>query len=216
MTGLFQVVAIGILLFAPAGTFHYWQAWVFLSVFTVSAVLPSVYLQLTNPDVLERRMRSGPVAEGRSVQRFVMAVLYLSLAAMCVVSALDHRFGWSAVPTAVSWIGAALCAVGLGVMVMVAVQNRYASTTVQVQSDQQVVSHGLYGLVRHPMYTGNTIMLVGLPLALGSYWALIFIVSGLSVLAWRIRDEETMLREELAGYNEYTRKVRYRLVPSVW
>lgn len=216
MSGLMQAAALGLLLFVPAGTFHYWQAWTFLAVFALSAWVPSVYVQLTNPAALERRMRGGPVAEGRAVQKIVMAGLYLSLAAMCVVSALDHRFGWSAVPTSLCIAGSVLVAIGMGAVVLVATQNNYASTTVQVESGQHVVSTGLYGLVRHPMYTANAIMLVGIPLALGSYWALIFVVPGLAVLASRIRDEETLLREELAGYRDYTRTVRYRLVPCVW
>lgn len=216
MSGLMQAAALGLLLFVPAGTFHYWQAWTFLAVFALSAWVPSVYVQLTNPAALERRMRGGPVAEGRAVQKIVMAGLYLSLAAMCVVSALDHRFGWSAVPTPLCIAGSVLVAIGMGAVVLVATQNNYASTTVQVESGQHVVSTGLYGLVRHPMYTANAIMLVGIPLALGSYWALIFVVPGLAVLASRIRDEETLLREELAGYRDYTRTVRYRLVPCVW
>jgi protein-S-isoprenylcysteine O-methyltransferase Ste14 len=99
---------------------------------------------------------------------------------------------------------------------MVIIQNSYASATVQVQADQKVVSSGLYGLVRHPMYTGNVIMMVGIPLALDSYWGLVFVVPGLLVLASRIRDEEKLLQKELAGYREYTQKVRYRLVPSMW
>jgi len=216
VSGLVQLVVVGVLLFLPAGTFGYWQAWVFLAVFALSAWIPSIYLQLRNPAALERRMRGGPVAEGRTVQKFVMAGLYLSLAAMCVVSGLDHRFGWSAVPTALCVVGDVLVAVGLFVVVLVVIENSYASTTVQVEEGQEVVSTGLYGLVRHPMYTGNVIMLVGLPLALGSYWALVFVVPGLIVLASRIRDEEKMLADELTGYREYTQKVRYRLVPCMW
>jgi protein-S-isoprenylcysteine O-methyltransferase Ste14 len=216
VSGLVQVVAIALLVFVPAGTFDYWQAWVLLAVFALSAWIPSIYLQVANPVALQRRMRSGPVAEGRTVQKVVMAGLYLSLAAMCVVSALDHRFGWSTVPAAICLIGSALVAVGLGAVVVVATQNNYASTTVQVEAGQNVVSTGLYGLVRHPMYTANVIMLVGIPLALGSYWALIFVVAGLLVLGSRIRDEESMLREELVGYHDYTTRVRYRLVPGIW
>jgi protein-S-isoprenylcysteine O-methyltransferase Ste14 len=102
------------------------------------------------------------------------------------------------------------------VVALVIVQNSYAASTVRVRADQEVVSTGLYGLVRHPMYTGNVIMLVGIPLALGSYWGLVFVVPGLIVLAWRIRDEEKLLREELTGYREYTQSVRYRLVPLMW
>lgn len=216
VSGLVQMAAIGLLLFVPAGSFDYWQAWAFLAVFALSAWLPSVYVQLTNPAALQRRLRGGPTEEARPVQKIVMAGLYASLVAMCVVSALDHRFGWSTVPAVVCVIGGALAAVGLGLVVLVVTQNNYASTTVQVEAGQHVVSTGLYGLVRHPMYTANVVMLVGIPLALGSYWALVFVVPGLAVLAWRIRDEEKLLREELAGYGEYASKVRYRLVPCVW
>jgi protein-S-isoprenylcysteine O-methyltransferase Ste14 len=214
--GFAQLVAIGLLIFLPAGTFDYWQAWVFLAVFALTAWFPSIYLQITNPVVLERRMRSGPIAEGRTVQKIVMIGLYGSLVAVCVVSALDHRFGWSTAPAAVCVIGNMLAGAGLIVTVLVAVQNTYASTTVQVETGQKVVSTGLYGLVRHPMYTGNVLVLVGLPLALGSYWALIFVLPGVAVLAARIHDEEKLLGDELDGYHEYTKKVRSRLIPQVW
>jgi protein-S-isoprenylcysteine O-methyltransferase Ste14 len=216
VSGLVQLVAIGVLLFVAAGTFAFWQAWAFLAVFALSAWLPSIYLQVTNPVALQRRMRSGPTAEGRPAQKVAMAGLYLALIAMCVVGGLDHRFGWSSVPPAICLVGDVLAALGLGVVVLVAIQNTYASTTVQVEAGQKVVSTGLYGLVRHPMYTGNALMLVGLPLALGSYWALIFIVPGLLVLASRIHDEEKLLAEELDGYLDYTQKVRSRLVPYMW
>jgi protein-S-isoprenylcysteine O-methyltransferase Ste14 len=216
VSGLVQLVAIGVLLFVAAGTFAFWQAWAFLAVFALSAWLPSIHLQVTNPVALQRRMRSGPTAEGRPAQKVAMAGLYLALIAMCVVGGLDHRFGWSSVPTAICLVGDVLAALGLGVVVLVAIQNTYASTTVQVEAGQKVVSTGLYGLVRHPMYTGNALMLVGLPLALGSYWALIFVVPGLLVLASRIHDEEKLLAEELDGYLDYTLKVRSRLVPYMW
>lgn len=216
VSGLVQLAAIGVLLFWPAGTFDYWQAWAFLTVFALSAWIPSIYLQLTNPEVLQRRMRGGPVAEGRTVQKVVMAGLYGSLAAMCVVSALDQRFGWTSVPTVLCVVGNLLVAVGLGVVVAVAVQNSYASTTVQVEAGQEVVSTGLYGVVRHPMYTGNVLMLVGTPMALGSYWGLAFAVPGVLVLASRIHDEEKLLNDELTGYRQYTQTVRYRLMPCLW
>ncbi|SPM28091.1 integral membrane protein, partial [Mycobacterium terramassiliense] len=214
--GLVELLVFGSMVFLPAGTFHYWQAWVFLVVVGISAWIPAVYLLRKNPAALEARMRGGPAAEGRLAQRVIIAGLYVSLAAMVVVSCLDHRFGWSPVPTAVCVLGDVLVAVGLGVVALVIIQNSYASATVQVQADQKVVSSGLYGLVRHPMYTGNVIMMVGIPLALGSYWGLVFVVPGLLVLTSRIRDEEKLLQKELDGYLEYTRKVRYRLVPSMW
>ncbi len=216
VSGLVQLVLIGVLLFVPAGTVDYWQAWVFLAVVAVSTVIPSMYVQRTNPAAMQRRMRGGPAAEARAAQQLVMAGLYGSLVAMVVVSSLDHRFVWSRVPAAVCLVGDVVAAVGLGMVMLVIVQNSYASSTVQVESGQTVVSRGLYGLVRHPMYTANVIMMVGIPLALGSYWGLVFVIPGLLTLAWRIRDEETLLRDELDGYREYTRKVRYRLVPGVW
>jgi protein-S-isoprenylcysteine O-methyltransferase Ste14 len=214
--GVVEFVVFGSMLFFPAGTFNYWQAWVFLAVVGVAAWIPAVYLLRMNPAALEARMRGGPTAETRVAQRVIIAGLYASLAAMVVVSALDHRFGWSAVPTAICVVGDVLVAIGLGVVAMVIIQNSYAAATVQVQAGQKVVSTGLYGLVRHPMYTGNVIMMVGIPLALGSYWGLVFVVPGLIVLASRIRDEEKLLQKELDGYLEYTQKVRYRLLPSMW
>ncbi len=214
--GLVELVVFGSMLFFPAGTFDYWQAWVFLVVVILSAWIPTIYLQRKNPVVLERRMRGGPAAETRTAQKVVIGGLYLSLAAMVVVSVLDHRFGWSPVPTAICLVGDVLVAVGLGVVVLVIIQNSYAAATVQVEAGQKVVSTGLYGLVRHPMYTGNVIMMVGIPLALGSYWGLVFVVPGLIVLASRIRDEEKLLQEELDGYREYKQKVRYRLMPCMW
>ena len=214
--GLVELVAFGLMLFLPAGTLNYWQAWVFLVVVALAAWIPSVYLLRTNPVVLERRMRGGPAAETRMVQKVVIGGLYLSLAAMVVVSVLDHRFGWSPVPPAICLVGDVLVAVGLGVVAVVVIQNSYAAATVRVEAGQKVVSTGLYGLVRHPMYTGNVIMMVGIPLALGSYWGLLFVVPGVMVLASRIRDEEKLLQKELDGYGEYTQKVCYRMVPGMW
>src|ERR1700758_1316627 len=214
--GLLEPVVFGLMLFLAAGTFNYWQAWVFLVVFALSTWIPSSYLLRKNPVALERRMRAGPTAETRMVQKVLIAGWLLSLAAMFVVSALDHRFGWSPVPTAISLVGDVLVAVGLGVMMLVVIQNSHAAATVRVEAGQKLISTGLYGIVRHPMYTGNVIMMIGIPLALGSYWGLVFVIPGLIVLPLRIRDEEKRLQEELDGCREYTQKVRYRLVPCMW
>ena len=210
------LLAFGSMLFLPAGTFRYWQAWVFLAVFALSTWVPSVYLLRTNPAALERRMRAGPLAETRVLQRIVITVMFICFPAMLVVSALDHRFGWSVVPVAVSAVGDVLVAVGLGTAMLVVIQNGYAAANVTVESGQTLVSTGLYAVVRHPMYTGNIILLVGIPLALGSYWGLVFVLPGLIVLALRIRDEEKLLEKELSGYQDYERQVRYRLVPYMW
>lgn len=210
------LVAFGLMLFLPAGTFHYWQAWVFLAVFALSTWIPSVYLIRTNPAALERRMRAGPFAETRTLQKVVISVVFICFPAMFVVSALDHRFRWSPVPAAVSLVGDVLVAIGLIAAMLVVIQNGYAAANVTVEAGQKVVSSGLYGLVRHPMYTGNVIMMVGVPLALGSYWGLGFVIPGVIVLALRIRDEEKLLEVELAGYGAYMQKVRCRLLPYLW
>jgi len=210
------LAAFGLMLFLPAGTFQYWQAWVFLAVFALSTWIPSVYLMRTNPAALERRMHVGPLAETRTLQRIVIAVVFICFPAMFVVSAFDHRFGWSPVPATVCLIGDVLVAIGLGIAMLVVIQNGYAAANVTVEAEQKVVSTGLYGLVRHPMYTGNVILMIGVPLALGSYWGLVFVVPGLIVHVLRIGDEEQLLGQELNGYREYAQQVHYRLVPYVW
>lgn len=214
--GLIEPVVFGLILFLVAGTFDYWQAWVFLAVFALSTWIPGVYLLRTNPDALKRRMRAGPTAETRTKQKAFIASWYLSLVSVFVISALDHRFGWSQVPTAVCLVGDILVAIALGVVMLVVIQNSYAAAVVRVEEGQKLVSTGLYGLVRHPMYTGNVILIVGIPLALGSYWGLLVLVPAVFVLALRIRDEENLLQDELDGYRAYTQEVRHRLVPGVW
>jgi protein-S-isoprenylcysteine O-methyltransferase Ste14 len=210
------LVAFGLLLFLPAGTFHYWQAWVFLAVFAFYTWIPSIYLVRKNPAALERRMHAGPLAETRTLQQIVSTVVFICFPAMLVVSALDHRFGWSPVPTTVTVVGDILVAVGLGVAMLVVAQNGYAAANITVESGQTLVSTGLYGLVRHPMYSGSVIMMVGVPLALDSYWGLVFVIPALVALALRIRDEEELLQQQLGGYREYEQRVHYRLVPFVW
>jgi protein-S-isoprenylcysteine O-methyltransferase Ste14 len=210
------IVFFGVFLFWPAGTFNYWQAWVFIAIFTAVSSGPTMYWGLRKPEVLRRRMHAGPLAETRAAQKFATVGTIAMVVAALVVSALDHRFGWSQVPTPVVVIGGILVAFGLGMATMVVNQNSYAAATITVEAEQPVISTGLYGLVRHPMYAGALIMMVGMPLALDSYWGLVTLVPGAAVLALRITDEEKMLREELNGYDEYTHKVHYRLVPGVW
>ncbi|MGV0697852.1 methyltransferase family protein [Mycolicibacter sinensis] len=210
------LLAFGLLLFVPAGTLHYWQAWMFLAVFAVSTWIPSIYLMRTNPAALQRRMRAGPLAESRPLQRLVITAVFLCFAAIFVLSALDHRFGWSMVPTPVCLLGDALVAIGLGVAMVVVIQNGYAAANVTVEAGQTLVSTGLYGWVRRPMYTGNVLLMIGTPLALDSYWGLVLLLPGMVLLVLRIRDEERLLTAELSGYREYTKKVRYRLFPYFW
>lgn len=205
-----------LILLLPAGTLHYWQAWVFIAVFTVATIVPTVYLARANPAALQRRMRAGPRAEPRTAQKFIITGSFLGLFVTMVFSALDHRFGWSSVPAWVSLLGDVLVGAGLGIAMLVIVQNSYAGATVTVEAGQSLVSDGVYKFVRHPMYVGNVIMMIGIPLALGSYWGLLFIIPGAGVLALRILDEEKLLMHELPGYREYAGRVRYRLVPYIW
>ncbi|HTQ20211.1 isoprenylcysteine carboxylmethyltransferase family protein [Mycobacterium sp.] len=216
VSSIIGLAVFGLILFLPAGTLKYWQAWVFLGVFTAASTGPAIYMARTNPAVLQRRMHSGPTAESRTIQKIVNIGFYLTLFAMTVFSVFDHRMGWSAVPTWVCLLGDALLATGLGIAILVVIQNRYAAATVTVESGQTVVSGGVYKFVRHPMYVGSLIMMLAIPLALGSYWGLLFVIPGVLVLVVRILDEEKVLTHGLAGYADYTQRVRYRLAPHVW
>jgi protein-S-isoprenylcysteine O-methyltransferase Ste14 len=215
-SAVFGVAFFAALLFWPAGTLNYWQAWVFIAVFMAATLVPSIYLAVKDPAALQRRMKAGPMAESRALQKLVISGTILAVIAVLVVSALDHRFGWSQVSTPIVIVGDILVVVGLGIAQLVVIQNSYAAATITVEAEQPVVDTGLYGLVRHPMYVGALIMMLGMPLALDSYWGLVTLVPGVALLVLRIDDEEKMLRQELAGYDEYTQKVHYRLVPGVW
>lgn len=215
-TSLGGILSWVLILLLPAGTLHYWQAWVFIAVFTLATIVPTIYLSRANPAALQRRMRAGPRAEPRTAQKFIITGSFLGLFATMVFSALDHRFGWSSVPPWLSLVGDVLVATGLGIAMLVIVQNSYAGATVTVEADQTLVSGGLYKFVRHPMYVGNVIMMIGIPLALGSYWGLLFVIPGTIALTLRIFDEEKLLFHELPGYREYAERVRYRLVPYIW
>ena len=216
MQSVIALLAFGVLLFVPAGTLHYWQAWVFLAVFTIASLYSAVYLFRKNPAVVERRMRAGPKAETRPVQKVVTSAISIVFIALLVFSALDHRFGWSPVPPAVSLIGDALVAIGLGIAIFTVNQNSYAAANIAVEETQTVTSTGLYGIVRHPMYMGGLIMFAGIPLALDSCWGLAVLVPVVIAVVVRIADEEKLLNQELAGYREYASKVHHRLVPYVW
>jgi protein-S-isoprenylcysteine O-methyltransferase Ste14 len=215
-SSVFGLIVLSAVVFLPAGTLNYWQAWVFIATFMVATIFPSIYIARTNPAALQRRMHGGPRAEARTIQKILITGAWVGLFALLVISAYDHRMGWSSVPAWVCLLGDVLLATGLGIAMLVVIQNGYAAATVTVETGQTVVSGGVYTFVRHPMYVGNMIMMVGVPLALGSYWGLVFVVPGVVALMLRILDEEKLLTHELAGYREYTQRVRYRLVPYVW
>jgi protein-S-isoprenylcysteine O-methyltransferase Ste14 len=161
-------------------------------------------------------MRGGPTAETRPIQKLVMWAVLTSVVATGVVSALDWRFGWSHVPTAVVVLGNIVVGASLVAAQWVVIQNNFAGASISVEAGQPVISTGLYGIVRHPMYICALVMMVATPLALGSYWGLVPVIATAPALVARIFDEEKMLRVELPGYVDYTRKVRYRLLPYVW
>ena len=210
------LVVIAVLVFVPAATVAYWQGWLFIIVFALSTNLIGLYLARHDPALLQRRMKFGPQAETRPVQKALVGLAFVAFSALPLVSALDHRLGWSDVPDWVSVFGAFLVWLGLMIDLLVFRRNSFGASTIETMEGQTVISSGPYALVRHPMYVGALVMLVGVPLALGSYWGLLFVIVFVPVLALQILDEEAMLLRELDGYAEYTRSVRYRLVPGVW
>ena len=213
---LLLIVSLAMALFIPARTLDYWQAWVFLALFFVPVLAITVYLMKNDPDLLERRIRSGPRAEKQLSQKVTLFTIRLAFGAMIVVSALDHRFAWSRVPLYMVAAGDVLVAIGLLVGFCVFKANTFASATIEVADGQRVISTGPYSLVRHPMYVGILIMVMGVPLALGSWWGLLAVVPIKLALVWRLIDEERFLAKSLPGYAEYRTRVRYRLMPFIW
>lgn len=205
------VVVYAALLFVSAGTINYWQAWVFLVVFVVSTSATVIYLAVRDPALLERRLKGGPTREPRPLQRILISLCMLSFLAVLVVSGLDHRFIWSQVSPIVSVVGDLLVALGCFINFVVFRVNPYGASTIQVVEGQMVISTGPYRIVRHPMYVGDLVLVVGTPLALGSWWSLLALVVTTPAVIWRILDEEALLRSELSGYTKYAQHVRYRL-----
>jgi len=215
-TFLIGALVLGVLLFLPAQTLNYWQAWVFILVFQTSVNAIGLYLALKDPALFERRKKVGPAAEQNPAQKIIMSLALLSLVALLVVCALDHRLGWSHMPVMASLIGDLLVMLGLYLNFIVFKANSFGASTIQVVESQKVISTGPYALIRHPMYGGVLIMVAGVPLALGSWWGLLILALVLPGLVWRILDEEQTLKRDLPGYLEYMQKVRYRLVPYLW
>jgi protein-S-isoprenylcysteine O-methyltransferase Ste14 len=210
------VLLLAALLFVPAGSLSFWQGWLFLFVFIGSSVALGLYFVKHDPALIERRMRAGPRAEQEPAQKRIMTLLLAGFLLLIVVPGFDHRWHWSAAPDWLAVLADAGIVASFVVFFVVMKQNSYAAATVRVEADQPVISTGLYGVVRHPMYAGALLMTVCMPLALGSYWSLLLLVLIIPVLAWRLLDEERHLTQHLPGYADYCRKVRYRLIPGVW
>jgi len=209
-------VIMGVVIFVAAGTLNYWQAWVYLLIFTGISFLTTIYLIKNDPELLKRRLRGGPTAETRTSQRVIMAFTSLGFIGLLVVPGLDRRFEWSRVPVYEVIVGDTLGAIGFYFIFLVYKENTYTSATIEIAADQKVIDSGPYALVRHPMYASALLYLLGTPLSLGSYWGLVPFVVIVPFLLWRIFDEEKMLIGELAGYDKYQRRVRYRLIPGLW
>jgi protein-S-isoprenylcysteine O-methyltransferase Ste14 len=215
--GLVAVLAVmAAMIFIPARTVHYWQAWLFLCVYAICNVLVVAYLWKTDQALLARRMSGGPFAEGKPAQKIVMALASIEFIALLIVPALDHRQGWSNAPAAVAIVGDIVVVFGFFVATLIFRENTFAAATIQIADEQRVVSTGPYAIVRHPMYAGGLILLAGIPLSLGSYWGLAVMAALIPVIIWRLLDEEAFLSENLAGYNVYRSKVRWRLLPGIF
>src|ERR1700687_2849797 len=190
---LFLLSVMAVALFLPDLPTSYWQAWVFLAVFSVSVTAITLYLVKRDPQLLARRVKAGPAAEKEKTQQIIQTIAGLVFLAIFVVSALDHRFSWSILPNYLVFFGDVLVAVGLWIVFRVFRENSFTSATIEVGADQRVISTGPYAIVRHPMYTGAFVMLAGVPLALASWWGMLAVIPLVSVIIWRIFDEEQFL-----------------------
>jgi len=209
-------MVMGLVLFISAGTIRYWQAWTYLLLFVGMSAVITLDLLRRDPALLERRLKGGPTAERRPVQRLIMLGASLGFIALLVVPALDRRFQWSVVPIGGILTGDALFALGFAFIWRVYRENTFTAATIEVTAGQRVISTGPYAIVRHPMYASALLYLVGTPLALGSYWGLLALPLMLPFLFWRLIDEERLLARDLPGYTDYQQRVRYRLVPFLW
>ena len=213
---LLFLFVLGALLFLPAGTFDYWEAWVFIAVFIACNLPLTIWVAINDPRLLERRMKAGPTAEKEKSQKIIVTIAFMAFAGELLIPALDHRFGWSDVTTSIVILGNALIVLSYVGFYFVFRENTYGAATIRVEENQKVISTGPYAIVRHPMYAAALILMLGIPLALGSWWGLLALVPGVPALVWRILDEERLLKRDLPGYAEYTQRMRFRLIPRLF
>ncbi len=207
------LILVGVLLFLPAGTMHYWNGWLFLGLLFIPMLILGIVLFVKSPELLEKRLRSK---EKENEQKQVVVISFLMFVGGFVVSALDYRFGWSRLPIAVVVIAAIVLLVSYGLYAEVMRENAYLSRTVEVQENQKVIDTGLYGIVRHPMYFATTLLFLSIPLVLGSLIGFVIFLIYPFLLVKRIKNEEQILENGLVGYKEYKQKVKYRLLPFIW
>jgi len=210
------IIILATSLFLPAWTLDYPEAWIFLAVFFFPVLAITGYLIKRDPKLLERRINAGPVAEKERSQKIIQFLAAIAFISIFALSATDHRFKWSMVPVHLVVAVDILVVFGLLVVFFVFKENSFASATIEVGIEQTVVSTGPYALVRHPMYSGAFVMLLGMPLALGSWWGLLAVIPIVVTIVWRLLDEERFLEKNLPGYLAYRNKVKYRLLPLIW
>ncbi|MBR2388719.1 MAG: isoprenylcysteine carboxylmethyltransferase family protein [Clostridia bacterium] len=210
---IFGVIAIAILLFLPAGTFLYPNAYLFMAVLFVPVIIMGVVLYIKAPALLEKRLSEK---ENESTQKWVVALSGLMFVAAFIIPALDFRFSLSNVPLWCVILSSVIFLIGYAIFAEVLRENAYLSRTVEVQNGQTVISTGLYGVVRHPMYLATLLMFIPMPLILGSFWGLIPLSAYPVIIVVRIINEEKVLTKGLSGYEEYKKKVKYRLIPFIF
>ncbi|MGE5423626.1 MAG: methyltransferase family protein [Ignavibacteriales bacterium] len=206
------MIVVGLVIFLPAGSLKFWEGWIWWAIISVMTLFITTYFVKRSPELLNRRMQ---VKEKEPQPGIIKLLSFLSLF-IYVIPGIDYRYNWSAVPVWLIISANALVLLGYILIFLVFRENSYASTVIQVEEDQQVIQTGLYSIVRHPMYTGLLIMQLCTPLALGSYWALIFSLLFIPTIVFRIRKEEEVLLRDLPGYTAYLNKTRYRLIPAIW
>lgn len=204
---------LGLIFFLPAGTFRYWQAWVYMAVLIIPMLSVMLYFLKHDPELLDRRLRTR---EKERPQKAIIALSYPLFLAAFLLPGFDRRFGWSSVPGALVAAADVIVLAGYGLFVLVIRENSFASRVVEVEARQRVVSTGPYAIVRHPMYVANILIYLASPLALGSFWAFLPALLTPAVMVARILNEEKVLKEKLVGYADYLSRVRYRLIPGVW
>ena len=213
---IFLFLVIASVLFGFAGTLRDRRAWVMLAIFFGCAGVITVWLWFRDKALLERRVKAGPGSEPDPMQNVIQGLAGLVFLAIFVVPGLDRRFGWSHAPLAVSLAGDGMIAIGFLIVFLTFRENTFTAGTIEIAEGQHLIDTGPYAVVRHPMYAGALIMIAGIPLALGSLWALIPASLLVLVIVWRLMREEAFLAANLAGYHDYRGRVRYRLAPLLW
>ena len=207
------VIVVGILLFLPAGTFYYWNAWLLMGILFIPMFFAGIVLLLKNPELLKKRLNTK---EEQAAQRLVIKLTGLMFLLGFVLAGLNFRFGWIIAPDWLSWTGTAIFLLSYMLYAEVLKENAYLSRTVEVQKGQKVVDTGLYGIVRHPMYTITIFLFLSMPLVLGSLISFVVFLAYPVIIAKRIINEEAVLEKDLDGYTEYKKKVKYKIIPYLW